>query len=85
MEPSNTIINGKVIRKETLLDIKMEKSVLENLLREVLEALSTAIPAMFAIEVSVTDACIYVAGTVFSKEAFWWLIAPLIITWLPAL
>ena len=42
----------------------------ENLLREVLVALSTAIPAMFAIEVSVTDACIYVAGTVFSKEAF---------------
>ena len=37
MEPSNTIINGKVIRKETLLDIKMEKSVLENLLREVKE------------------------------------------------
>ena len=37
MEPSNTIINGKVIRKETLFDIKMEKSILENLLIEVKE------------------------------------------------
>jgi len=37
MEPSNTIINGKVIRKETLFDIKMEKSVLEILLLEVKE------------------------------------------------
>ena len=37
MEPSNTIINGKVIRKETLFDIKMEKNILENLLIEVKE------------------------------------------------
>ena len=35
MEP--TRIKGKVIRKETLLDIKMEKNVLESLLREVKE------------------------------------------------
>tara|TARA_Y100001970_G_scaffold229127_1_gene284132 strand:- start:3479 stop:3658 length:180 start_codon:yes stop_codon:yes gene_type:complete len=33
----STRINGKVIRKETLLDIKMEKSVLETLLKEVKE------------------------------------------------
>tara|TARA_B100001250_G_C19368322_1_gene600749 strand:+ start:349 stop:534 length:186 start_codon:yes stop_codon:yes gene_type:complete len=37
MEPSNTRINGKVIRKETIQDITMEKSVLELLLREVKE------------------------------------------------
>ena len=37
MESSNTRIEGKVIRKETLLDIKMEKNVLETLLKEVME------------------------------------------------
>ena len=37
MESSNTRIEGKVIRNETLLDIKMEKNVLETLLKEVME------------------------------------------------
>ena len=37
MEPSNTIINGKVIRKETLMDITMEKNVVEALLKNVKE------------------------------------------------
>ena len=37
MESSSSKINGKVIRKETLVDIKMEKNVLETLLKEVKE------------------------------------------------
>ena len=37
MESSSSKLNGKVIRKETLLDIKMEKNVLETLLKEVKE------------------------------------------------
>jgi hypothetical protein len=35
MKPSNAIINGKVIRKETLMDMKMGRLVLETLLKEV--------------------------------------------------
>ena len=52
----------------------------ENLLREVLVELLTAIAAMLAIEVSDTDASMYVALTALSWEAWVWLIAPTIFT-----
>ena len=37
MESPSSKINGKVIRKETLMDITMEKNVLEALLKNVKE------------------------------------------------
>ena len=37
MESTSSKINGKVIRKETLMDITMEKNVLEALLKNVKE------------------------------------------------